>query len=175
MRAQWRFHTARVRSQHLQRLIWPKDISVRHLSKQLRIKLRKGRQLTILPRFEARWSRSAIHLQLSKTTGANKTPAADAAEVAGWSKALGANRSYPTGLLTAGEPGRANEKTAICRYTYRCFLASTGFSGDPSPDPGEPMGFPFVAVPTPTPGPLTAPVSLEGFVLLPVVAASLAV
>ena len=40
---------------------------------------------------------------------------------------------------------------------YLSFRASTGFSGEPRPDPGEPIGFPLVAVPTPTPGPLTEP------------------
>jgi hypothetical protein len=58
------------------------------------------------------------------------------------------------------------------RYNYLSFLASTGSSGEPRPDPAEPIGFPFTAVPTPTPGPLTAPsLFCVGAVLLPVVAA----
>jgi hypothetical protein len=72
-----------------------------------------------------------------------------------------------------------NRPEAVCCSSIRSgksyclsFRASTGFSGEPRPEPGEPIGLPLVAVPTPTPGPLTAPSPLEaGLVLLPVVAA----
>ena len=50
---------------------------------------------------------------------------------------------------------RAESPPLCARSGYLSFLASTGFSGEPKPDPGLPIGLPFVAVRTPMPGPLT--------------------
>jgi hypothetical protein len=145
--------------------------------KQLRIQRRKGRQPGIPPGSRLAGAAQPFICSSPGEPEQTKPPLLMQRRLREWSKALGANRSYPAALLTAG--GRVGQMERppenVCQWTYRCFLASTGFSGDPSPDPGEPIGFPFAAVPTPTPGPLTAPVSLEGVVFLPDVAASLAV
>jgi len=54
--------------------------------------------------------------------------------------------------------GQAAIKTfdvEIC--DYMTYFPPIGCSGDPSPDPEVPIGWPFAEWPTPTPGALTAP------------------
>jgi hypothetical protein len=86
-----------------------------------------------------------------------------------------------TGVGSEKEGWRTPPRLAHPRYAATSprsdpqghYFGPTEFSGDPKPEPGAPIGKPFAAVPTPTPGALTLPLpGADGLVLLPSTAAA---